>query len=53
MGLLTSLVNVPNHAKFVSLTNQKCTTQHTIINLHTNEFIQRLNYYPFVVNLGR
>ena len=34
---LTGLVNVSNHAKGVSLTNKKCTTQPTLINLHPNE----------------
>ena len=37
----------------MSLTNQKCTTQPTIINLHPNEYFQGLHYYPFAVNLGR
>ena len=36
IGFLTGLVNVSNHTKSVSLTNQKCTTQPTIINLHPN-----------------
>ena len=35
--LLTGLVNTSNHTKCVSLTNQKCTTQPAIINLHPNE----------------
>ena len=35
-GLLTSLVNASNHTKCLSLSNQKCTTQPTIINLHPN-----------------
>ena len=35
-GLLTSLVNASNHTKCFSLSNQKCTTQPTIINLHPN-----------------
>ena len=28
-------------------------TQSTIINLHSNEYIQELHYYPFTVNLDR
>ena len=36
-GLLTGLVTGSNHAKYVLLTNQKCTTQPTLINLHPNE----------------
>ena len=28
-------------------------TQLTLINLHPNEYIERLHYYPFAVNLDR
>ena len=51
--LLTGLVKAFNHAKCVSLTAQKCTTQPIPIDLHPNEYTQGLCYYPFVVNLGR
>ena len=44
---------MPNHTKSVSLSNQKCMTQRTLINLHPNEYIQELHYYPFAVNLDR
>ena len=40
IGLLTGLVNESNYTKCVSLTNQKCTTQHAIIKLHPNEYTQ-------------
>ena len=53
IGLLTSIVNTSNHTKCVSLSNQKCTTQSTLINLHPNEYSQALRYYPFAVNLDR
>ena len=33
-GLLTGLVNGSNHTKCVLLSNQKCMTQPTLINLH-------------------
>ena len=33
--------------------NQKRTTQPTLINLHPNEYTQRLRYYSFAVNLDR
>ena len=52
-GLLTRVVNGSNHTKCVSLKNQQCITQPTLINLHPNEVIQRLHYYPFMVNLDR
>ena len=35
------------------LSNQKCTTQPNVINLHPNECTQELHYYPFAVNLDR
>ena len=53
IGLLTSILNASNHTKFVSLINQKCKTQPTLINLHPNEYPQVLQYYPFTVNLSR
>ena len=39
-GLLTSIVNASKHTKSVSLSNQKCMTQPTLINLHPNECTQ-------------
>ena len=39
--------------KFVSLSNKKCMTQPTIINLHPNEYTQGFHYYPFAVDLDR
>ena len=39
--------------KCISLPNQKCTTQHTLINFLPNEYTQGLHYYPFVVTLDR
>ena len=53
--LLTSLINISNivdasnHTKYVSLSNQKCEIQPTLINLHPNEYNQELHYYPFAV----
>ena len=40
IGLLTGLVNGFNHTKCTSLSNQKCMTQPSIINLHPNEYSQ-------------
>ena len=51
--LLTSIVNASNHTKCVSLNNQKCMIQPTLINLHPNEYSQEFHYYPFVVKLDR
>ena len=37
----------------MSLTNQKCMTPPTLMNLHPNEYSQESHYYPFVVKLDR
>ena len=51
--LLCNIVNGSNHTKYVSLSNQKCMTQSTLINLHPNEYSQEFRYNPFVVKLDR
>ena len=38
IGSLTSIVNASNHTIYVSLSNQKCATLPTSINLHPNEY---------------
>ena len=53
MGLLIGIVNASNHAKYLSLSNQKCMTQPTLINLHSKEYSQEFPYYSFGVQLGR
>ena len=53
MGILISIVNATNHTKCVSLSNQKCMTKPTLINLHPNKYIQEFHYYPVMVKLGR
>ena len=35
----------------MALSNQKCMTQHTLINLYPNEYSQEFHYYPFAVKL--
>ena len=45
IGLLNSVVNASNHTKCVSLNNQQCMIQPTLINLHPNEYTQGLHYY--------
>ena len=52
-ALLSNIVNGSNHTISVSLSNQKCTTQPTRINLHPNEYSQEFLYYLFVVKLER
>ena len=46
MAILASIVRVSSHTKRLSLSNKKCTTQPTIINLYPNEYTQGLCYYP-------
>ena len=36
--LLSNILDGSNHTKFVLLSNQKCMTQPTLINLHPNEY---------------
>ena len=51
--LFASIVNASNHKKCVSLSNQKCITQPTLVNLHPNEYNQECHYYPLTVELDR
>ena len=59
LALLTTLINsfiisnASNHAKNESLSNQKCQTETTLINLRSNEYSQELHYYPFAVKLDQ
>ena len=53
IGLLTSKIHASNHTKCVPLSNQKCTTQPTLIKLHPNESTQGLRYNPLSINSGR
>ena len=39
--------------KCVFLNNQQCVTQPALINLHPNDYIKVLRYYPFAVDLDR
>ena len=47
--LLTSIASAANHTKCLSLRNQKCKIQPTLINLRPNEYSRELNYISFVV----
>ena len=38
IGLLTGIVSASNHAKCMSLSNQKCMIQPSLINLHPNKY---------------
>ena len=53
IGLLTDIVNASNDKKCVSLRFWKCMTEHTLLNLHPNEYSQEFNYNPLEVKLNR
>ena len=53
IGLLTGLVNGSNHTKCVSLSNQKCMTQLTLMNLHPHKYSKEFHYFPFEFKLVR
>ena len=53
IGLLTGMLLCHNHTKCISLNNQKCLTQPTLISLHSNEYSQEFHYYPSAVKLDR
>ena len=52
-GSVVSIANTPGHKTCISLNNQQSMTQATLINLHPNEYIEGLRYYPFALNLDR
>ena len=50
--LLSSILNASNHTKCVSLSNQKCMIQHTLTNIHPNEYSHKFHYYQFSIKLN-
>ena len=56
IGLLTSIARASNHNKCVALSNQKCMTPPTLINLHPNKYSWEFHHYQlllFAVKLDR
>ena len=53
IALLSNIVNGCNHTKCILLSNQKGTTQPTLINLHPNEYSEEYHYYPFAVKIDK
>ena len=51
--LLSNIVNGSHHTKCISLNNQKCMVQPTLINLHPDKHSQEFHYYPCAVKLDR
>ena len=48
--LIPSVVNASNDTNYVSLNNQKCIVQPTLINVHPNEYTQGLHCFPLAFN---
>ena len=53
IGFLTGIISVSDDTKCVSLSNQKCLTQSTLINLYPNDYSQEFHNNPFAVKLDR
>ena len=51
--LLTKIVNASDHTKHVSVNNQNCKIQPTLINLYPHEYSKELHHYPFAVRLDK
>ena len=51
IGLLTGLVNASDHTKCILLSNPKCMTKPTLINLDPNEYSVEFHYYSVAVKL--
>ena len=51
--VLSNIVNGSNHTKCISLANQKCMIQPTLINSHPNEYSQEFPFYPLAAKLDR
>ena len=48
--LLSNIVNGSNHTKCVSLNNEKCMIQPTLVNLHPNEIVKNFAAILFKLN---
>ena len=50
---LSSIDNPPDQVKCISLNNQQCMVQLTLVNLHPNKYNEGLRYFLFDINLDR
>ena len=50
---LDSMANACSLKLCISLNNQLCVARPTLISLNSDEYNQRLRYYPFMVNLDK
>ena len=55
IGLLifNMIVNISIHLQYLSLSNQNCKIQPTLLHSHPKEYTQGLRYYLFAINLDR
>ena len=53
IALLSNMVNGSNHTKCISLNNQKCIIQPTLINMHSKKYSQEFYYHPFAGKLDK
>ena len=52
-SLAAGIINASKYIKCISLKNQQCLIQITLIDFHSNKYGQELHHYPFVVVLDR
>ena len=50
---LVNIANVFNFTTCISLNNQPCITQPTLLGLNPGKYNRNLHYYPFIVNLNK
>ena len=48
-----NILDIHKYLIKLTLSNQKCMTQHTLINLHPDKYNQEFHYYAFAVKLDR
>ena len=53
LALVASSVNAFTRTKCISLSNQKCKIQPTLINFHPNQYSNEFHHYSFAVKLGK
>ena len=53
IALLSNIVNGSNHTNCISLNNQKCIIEPTLINLHFKKYSQEFYYHPFAGKLDK
>ena len=52
-SLATGIINASKYIKCISLKNQQCTIQITLIDFYSNKYDEERYHYPFAVVLDR